>query len=43
MARQFIDERGVTLVEGDVNGDGRADFAIKTAGPIMPDAGDFVL
>ena len=34
---------GVTLVQGDVTGDGRADFEIALTGNIMPTAADFIL
>ncbi len=34
---------GVTLVSGDVNGDGAADFQIELTGTLTPVASDFVL
>lgn len=39
----FVKKAGYVLVEGDVNGDGRADFQIKVDGLGALGAGDFVL
>jgi PHD/YefM family antitoxin component YafN of YafNO toxin-antitoxin module len=40
---RFETSGGVTLVSGDVNGDGVADFQIELSGAIAPMASDFVL
>lgn len=40
---RYTQESGVTLVQGDTNGDGVADFAIALTGTINLTAGDFVL
>lgn len=39
----YVKKAGYVLVEGDVNGDGRADFQIKVDGLGVLGAGDFVL
>ena len=40
---QHIDRDGNTLLQGDVNGDGVADFVIRVNGAATFVAGDFVL
>lgn len=35
--------RAVTVVEGDIDGDGRADFRLELAGRLLLDKGDFLL
>jgi Ca2+-binding RTX toxin-like protein len=40
---RFETSNGVTLISGDVNGDGVADFQIEVTGPLTPVASDFVL
>jgi Cadherin domain/RTX calcium-binding nonapeptide repeat (4 copies) len=40
---RYVSSGGVTLVSGDVNGDGIADFQIELTGTLAPVASDFVL
>jgi Ca2+-binding RTX toxin-like protein len=40
---RFVSERGLTLIQGDCDGDGRADLVIKLAGENPLVAGDFIL
>ncbi|MGH6734789.1 MAG: type I secretion C-terminal target domain-containing protein [Methyloceanibacter sp.] len=39
----YVKKAGYVMVEGDVNGDGKADFQIKVNGVSALDAGDFTL
>ena len=39
---RYAKENGVTIVEGDLNGDKIADFQIELAGGITPVVADFV-
>ena len=40
---RYVQSNGVTLIQGDTNGDGVADFAIVLTGTISLVAGDFTL
>jgi D-alanyl-D-alanine carboxypeptidase len=42
-ALHFVKQGGNTIIEGDVNGDGRADFQIELFGLHKPSANDFIL
>ncbi len=39
----YVTSGGSRIVEGDVNGDGKADFQIKITGLVTLTGGDFVL
>jgi len=40
---RYFQENGNTIVEGDVNGDGSADFQIEISGITSLQASDFIL
>jgi Ca2+-binding RTX toxin-like protein len=40
---RVVDEVGHSIIQGDVNGDGKADFTIDVVGTVTIASGDFVL